>query len=281
MVLHGRNLIVSVGGVAVAAAKSCVIEVKAKEIAVNGPDTGAWDEYRSGRKGWKVRTSMLVATNAAAQTMTVLSHAMKPDGYVSDGKETWYGDTPGFHVATFVLESDELTFEDMYTYDLVLNPGHLQDDVHDWLSTYPPEDYPTAIFINDNTPVTEYDVWDVIRNAFGISFVTPSSAQPTSFALLSTPEGGSAWKMDTRGREVKVVREIGDGGIFYNVAQRLKECIGQVGQKVTLTATVSYSQGVTTVMTGTALCTGFDVTSAVGSLAKGNFTFLGSGPLLL
>lgn len=60
MILHGRNLVVRAGGVAVAAAKSCTIEVQADEIETSSPLTGQWKTYKAGRKSWKVDVSGLV-----------------------------------------------------------------------------------------------------------------------------------------------------------------------------------------------------------------------------
>ena len=60
MILHGRNLIIKNDGVAVAASKSCTIEVQADEIEVSSPLTGKWKTYIAGRKSWKVDVSGLV-----------------------------------------------------------------------------------------------------------------------------------------------------------------------------------------------------------------------------
>ena len=60
MILHGRNLIIKNDGVAVAAAKSCTIEVQAEDIEVSSPLTGQWKKYIAGRKSWKVDVSGLV-----------------------------------------------------------------------------------------------------------------------------------------------------------------------------------------------------------------------------
>ena len=68
MIIHGRNLIVKIGNVAIAAAKSCDLQVDCEEIEVASPDTGAWRQYVAGRKSWQVNTGHLVtavATNAA------------------------------------------------------------------------------------------------------------------------------------------------------------------------------------------------------------------------
>lgn len=68
MIIHGRNLIVKIGNTAIAAAKSCDLQVDCDEIEVSSSDTYAWKEYVAGRKSWRVNTGHLVtavATNAA------------------------------------------------------------------------------------------------------------------------------------------------------------------------------------------------------------------------
>ena len=62
--IHGRNIIVSklVGNAytAIAAAKSCDIEVEVEQIEVASTSSGQWREYIQGRKGWRVTVSGLV-----------------------------------------------------------------------------------------------------------------------------------------------------------------------------------------------------------------------------
>ena len=62
MILHGRNLIIKVGGVAIAAAKSCDINVQCEETETASPSTGAWRTAITGRKSWSVTTNQLVTS---------------------------------------------------------------------------------------------------------------------------------------------------------------------------------------------------------------------------
>ena len=62
MILHGRNLIIKAGGVAIAAAKSCDINVQCEEIETASPSTGAWCTAIIGRKSWQVTTNQLVTS---------------------------------------------------------------------------------------------------------------------------------------------------------------------------------------------------------------------------
>ena len=61
-ILHGRNLIVRADGVAIAAAKSCSLKIKAEQIEVSSPNDGAWEHSINGRKSWTLTTDHLVTT---------------------------------------------------------------------------------------------------------------------------------------------------------------------------------------------------------------------------
>ena len=66
----GNDVIVYVGGVAVAAAKSCSIDVKSEVIEVASPDTGTYRKYIAGRKSWNVSVNYLV-TDISSDILTV------------------------------------------------------------------------------------------------------------------------------------------------------------------------------------------------------------------
>ena len=82
MIIHGRNLIIKVGGVAIAAAKSCDINVKAKEIEVSSPTDGEWEHSIMGRKSWQVTTNQLVTSLVRPLSIvgTTVSLSMEVEG---------------------------------------------------------------------------------------------------------------------------------------------------------------------------------------------------------
>lgn len=59
-VIHGRDLIISLNGTAIAAARSCDISVEDDMIEVTSPSSGRAKAYRAGRYGWTVDVSCLV-----------------------------------------------------------------------------------------------------------------------------------------------------------------------------------------------------------------------------
>lgn len=62
MILHGSNLIIKAGGMAIAAAKSCDISVQCEEIETSSPSTGEWRTAIIGRKSWTISTNQLVTS---------------------------------------------------------------------------------------------------------------------------------------------------------------------------------------------------------------------------
>ena len=76
MILHGRNIILSINGTAFAAAKSCELSLDCEDIEVSSATTGAWQSFIPGRKYWSMTFSHLVENLAnnkllVGQTVTV------------------------------------------------------------------------------------------------------------------------------------------------------------------------------------------------------------------
>ena len=82
MILQGRNIILLAGGKAIAAAKSCDLEISADAIPVASPSDGAWEDAIPGRKSWKASCSHLVTgiVDSAAMVGTVVTLRMQVRG---------------------------------------------------------------------------------------------------------------------------------------------------------------------------------------------------------
>lgn len=66
MALKGKDLIIKLGGTAIAAAKSCSVDIKAKTIETSSPSDGDWEHSRIGRKSWNISTNQLVMSLAGS-----------------------------------------------------------------------------------------------------------------------------------------------------------------------------------------------------------------------
>jgi predicted secreted protein len=60
MVIHGKKLIITVGGSAIAGAKSCEINIQCDDLEVASATQGKWREFLSGRKDWSVTCGHLL-----------------------------------------------------------------------------------------------------------------------------------------------------------------------------------------------------------------------------
>ena len=90
MILHGENLIIMADGVALAASKSCTINVKANTLDVSSDNDGDWEHHIPGRKSWDVSTSHLFVTEENA---AVLKNSIRKVGVSFTLQFTVIGDT--------------------------------------------------------------------------------------------------------------------------------------------------------------------------------------------
>ena len=84
MILHGKNLIISANGKAIAAAKSCDLEISADVIPVASPSDGAWENAIPGRKSWKAICNHLVTgiVESASMVGTVVTLRLQLQGEI-------------------------------------------------------------------------------------------------------------------------------------------------------------------------------------------------------
>ena len=62
MILNGEHVIIKADGVAIAAAKSCTINITVDTDEVANPSNGKWKKFIMGRMGWQVTLGHLVTT---------------------------------------------------------------------------------------------------------------------------------------------------------------------------------------------------------------------------
>ena len=62
MILHGEDIIIKAGGVAIAAAKSCDINITTDTDEIANSSSGKWKQFMIGRSSWQVVVSQLVTT---------------------------------------------------------------------------------------------------------------------------------------------------------------------------------------------------------------------------
>ena len=67
--LKGNDLIIKLNGVAIAAARSCSLDVRTQAIPVSSPQDGNWQHYKGGKSSWVVRVNCLVMSISCGTMM--------------------------------------------------------------------------------------------------------------------------------------------------------------------------------------------------------------------
>lgn len=89
MILLGKNLIIKSNGTAIAAAKSCTIEVQADDIEVATPGTSKWKTFIAGRMSWKVDVSGLIVDTQTAPVADIVAKLRMPGNIVEMTCSVW------------------------------------------------------------------------------------------------------------------------------------------------------------------------------------------------
>lgn len=89
MILLGKNLIIKSNGTAIAAAKSCTIEVQADDIEVATPGTSKWKTFIAGRMSWKVDVSGLIVATQTAPVADIVAKLRMPGNIVEMSCSVW------------------------------------------------------------------------------------------------------------------------------------------------------------------------------------------------
>ena len=69
MFIKGKDVILKMGGTAIAAAKSCDVNIQSDLIKVASPTDGGWEHSIAGRKSWSASCSHLVTQIASSAAM--------------------------------------------------------------------------------------------------------------------------------------------------------------------------------------------------------------------
>ena len=287
MVIYGRDLIVTANGMAIAAAKSCELQVSCDDIEISSPNSGQWREFITDRKEWAVTTNHLVVNNHAYDcivTAFAMAHTGKdwpdklPYGTVNGSVLTTTGMNRGLNVWLI----------DKSTYQQV---GNLEN-----FDTYGDLSGESARLVTYLDGLSgDYIVVIVSHDAFGMSSELQTKLNtllgwPTSvlsncttrermaFAAIgdTAMHKGTASLMVGSGATAKAKLLLANGAPVTTTP--LRDAVARIGQTYTLQMSVDGLAD--DVLTGTAICKQFKVTGSLGNLAKGSFSWKGSGALI-
>ena len=279
-------MIVTANGMAIAAAKSCELQVSCDDIEISSPNSGQWREFITDRKEWAVTTNHLVVNNHAYDCI-VTAFAMAHTG--KDCPDISYGTVNGSVLTTTGMNRGlNVWLIDKSTYQQV---GNLEN-----FDTYGDTSGESARLVTYLDGLSgDYIVVIVSHDAFGMS----SELQTKLNTLLGWP---TSVLSNCTTRERMAFAGIGDTATHKGTARLmigvgatakaklmlingapvtttpLRDAVARIGQTYTLQMSVDGLAD--DVLTGTAICKQFKVTGSLGNLAQGSFSWKGSGALI-
>ena len=284
MVLQGRNLIISAGGVVLAASKSCDIIVKADKVEVSSATDGNWRHFLAGRNEWSVTTNHLLVSNTVPvytvkAVGTSLNGITGDQSYCEINGNRYTGGTRGLQVRIFEWDSDASRWssKSVATYDTYASEQAVTDMCADL------EDDASA---GDLIVITSYDAITIttplasaIETALGLASgsVPVVTAARVSFVAIGKYHDKGITFCDTDAGSISHATLYMDGLLDVIATTPLKNMLLKVGSTVTLRMQVDGFASDR--LTGTAFCQTAKVTGTLGNLMQGSWQWQGTGPL--
>lgn len=284
MIYQGRNLMVSVDGVVIGAAKSCTLDVDVSTVKVSSPTDADWEHIKPRIKKWSVSTEHLLKSNAMPAHMVRAfssSHNSStiPVSWVEVDGQKYAGGTRGFQLRTFEWDSEAGRFSAKvnYNYDTYGSSEAIADMIDD-LTNYIDTGDIVVITSNDACAMTA-ELAAAIETALGIDAGTiPTfAATRTSFVAVGVYQNnGLVFCNEDAGSTVRATLFL-DGARSIITGSPMKNGVDMVGKSCTLRLNVDGFPA--DKLTGNAIITSFKTSGTVGSLMAGKFSFKGDGPL--
>lgn len=270
-------MIVKADGVAVAACKSCSLDVNVDEIEIASPTDGKWRHVLAGRMSWKVSTSHLVeclfapdghimATAAGSMSAQASTAGVKTDG--GEGIISGYG-LNMFHVIRNTLE---VVWYGEYS---LAHSDDLVSQIEEASS-----DSDMVVLVSYGGFGMNANLKQAIETYFHVTLPSIPTGQQLdgAFAVIGKPSDNSPGIFAYNPSGVATVH----AEMFLNEGEPsmqtpMKTLAQKVGKNFTLEISLSgfpYDK-----LTGTALCHTFNVVGTDGNLMQGSFSWRGNGPL--
>lgn len=285
MMLHGKNLIISVNGSVLAASRSCSIEVEAEYVEVASATDGQWKHVISGKKTWKITTNHLVPFGPIFKKIEAYSHA---NNGITTASASYVKANNTSRVInrglTLFSISDDFTVGNGETIDTFNTPETSCSEFASLISGA--ETGILAIVSYDAFGMTSslrnviastlhVDMSGVpvgsFRGALAVIGVKNTEKNTPGIAMYREPEnmgfGGSAHV------QLNFIEHENDISTFTPIRNRVLMVGGMANISVQVDGLGSDR------LTGTALCKSFNAQATVGNLLQGSFSWVGSGPL--
>ena len=283
MIYKGRNLIICADGQAVAASKSCSVDVSCDTQKVSSPDDGQWENSIPGRKKWSISTNqLLVSSKIITRSVTVESVAANQQAVIRDVEASGtqhvsYGGNRGISVVVMIGGTSALLIG---TYDTYTSDTAVSSLVSSLNSLTPDSESEYFILCSNGQIRLTADIKNVLVNRWGVN----AADIPSTFSgfgalsMIGAPAWGSKNIFNFCGTEGGRA----ESKLFYDQGiittdSVLKDSVAAVG--AVQDVRVNVPGLVSETMHGRAICKSFKVSGAVGNLLQGSFAFEGTGPL--
>jgi len=283
MVIHGNSLIVSSEGEAIAASKSCDINVQAQMMEVAPQTDGKWEEFIAGRNNWSLTTNhLLISKTLVSHTMQAISRSYgsaEPVKIIIDGHQyTTNLQTRGIAVSVFVYGNNTFSLDGTSVFD-----------------TYAYADEDGALFANMLSAMTagtivvmtSYDaisITSTMRSAMLTAFPNLAQAdipllaqQRAAFSLIGVKGDKAACAIKISENNNAHVTLFTDNQGQFLTDTMVKNMVAKIGQTYALK--IQTEGFIADVIRGNAICQTCRLTGTQGNLLQGSFSFKGSGPL--
>ena len=269
---------------AIAAAKSCTINIAASTIPTASPISGSWESHIPARKSWSVKTSHLLYTPVVPDgTIKAVSWGFTNSGsrspsYVVDGT--------GRSIRTVARGISAIRIKPTAPY------AFLDDQFTTWDTYTNPDASPIVAYMNSNTDCI---IAVVCSDAFALTAEMVAAFTAKNVTLPVLPNGRHALSIICGNVISKGVYTLTDndgktdsvaGVAISEVFLRAGNVISQTPMRdAALLAGKNLSLRIEVMgfpydyLEGRAICKQFEVASSVNSLLKGSFEFQGTGPL--
>ena len=289
MIYKGNYLIISAGGQALAASKSCELNVACGTIPVSSANSGQWEESLAGRKKWNLSTDCLLISNTGiSMDLTVISKSWsRSSGLVpAQINEIWppspsiYSTTGGGKGITLGVYDHGTAYTQIGVYDTANSDADLASFINMLNTIGFDEDGTFFVICTSGEFRFSADVKAKLVDRWGVNAadVPDTFNGYGAFSMIGAPQWGNKNIANFReGLGVEAIAKVffdGNGPITEAV---LKSNIQRIGS--TLDIRVNVPGLVNETLHGKAICKNFRVSSSVGNLMRGSFAWEGTGPL--
>lgn len=295
MVLKGHDLVIQAGGVAIAAAKTCTLNVQADSHEVASPSSSSWKDFMAGRKSWSVSADQLLITPQVYDGF-IEAQAFARGGNAENPVPSWIGNRGqrltanqrGLTLYTIGTTSP-YTLTKVANYDTYGSSQQAGDaacaSLASWLTTNTPA---FSALVSWDAFGMSPDLLAAIASVMGVSLsgiVSPSRQRGALVVFGRGANKGTYGYCPEMNNTLSLTGGTSHARLYLDQGAPLtynpiKDQIGKVGQIMTLTFRIdglAYSTYST--VSGSAICTGWKASGSLGSLCGGSFSWKGKGEL--